>query len=74
LSEQNQAKSLILLVPMEGLEPTQYYYRGILNPLRLPFRHIGLGACPTALSWRRQSGFVTSFANLTERLPRAQAD
>jgi hypothetical protein len=26
---------------MERLELSRYYYRGILNPLRLPFRHIG---------------------------------
>lgn len=29
------------LVPKVGLEPTRYCYRGILNPLRLPFRHLG---------------------------------
>jgi hypothetical protein len=29
------------LVPMERLELSRCYHRGILNPLRLPFRHIG---------------------------------
>jgi hypothetical protein len=29
------------LVPRVGLEPTQTYVRGILSPLRLPFRHPG---------------------------------
>ena len=59
---------------MERLELSRCYHRGILNPLRLPFRHIGLGACPTVLSWRRQSGFVTSFGNLSERLLDPHAD
>jgi hypothetical protein len=29
------------VVPVAGLEPAQHYCRGILNPLRLPFRHTG---------------------------------
>ena len=29
------------VVPGIGLEPIRYFYRGILNPLRLPFRHPG---------------------------------
>jgi hypothetical protein len=29
-------------MPGVGLEPTQYCYRGILSPVRLPFRHPGL--------------------------------
>jgi hypothetical protein len=28
-------------VPGEGLEPSRYFYRRILSPLRLPFRHPG---------------------------------
>ena len=28
------------MVGMEGFEPSQYYYQGILSPSRLPFRHI----------------------------------
>lgn len=31
----------MFMVPVVGLEPTRYCYRGILNPLRLPFRHTG---------------------------------
>ena len=34
-------KSLIFLVPKAGLEPARPLRRGILNPLRLPFRHLG---------------------------------
>ena len=30
-----------LVVPKVGLEPTRPLSRGILNPLRLPFRHLG---------------------------------
>ena len=29
-------KILPILVPLAGLEPARYFYRGILNPLRLP--------------------------------------
>ena len=29
------------LVPKAGLEPARPLRRGILNPLRLPFRHLG---------------------------------
>ena len=29
-----------LVVGMEGVEPSQYCYQGILSPSRLPFRHI----------------------------------
>ena len=29
------------LVPKAGLEPAHPLGRGILNPLRLPFRHLG---------------------------------
>ena len=32
---------LTQLVPKVGLEPTHPLRRGILNPLRLPFRHLG---------------------------------
>ena len=53
------------LVPMERLELSRYYYRGILNPLRLPFRHIGspcgLPASPNAAEMRRQSDFDAFF-------------
>lgn len=30
------------MVPKAGLEPARPLRRGILNPLRLPFRHLGL--------------------------------
>lgn len=36
-------KPLILMVPKAGLEPARPQRRGILNPLRLPFRHLGHG-------------------------------
>ena len=29
------------MVPKAGLEPARYFYRRILSPLRLPFRHLG---------------------------------
>ena len=29
------------MVPKAGLEPARLLQRGILNPLRLPFRHLG---------------------------------
>ena len=29
------------MVPVERLELSRCYHRGILNPLRLPFRHTG---------------------------------
>ena len=29
------------VVPKAGLEPARTHVRGILNPLRLPFRHLG---------------------------------
>ena len=38
-----QRKPLYLLVPKAGLEPARPLRRGILNPLRLPFRHLGTG-------------------------------
>ena len=47
------------LVPMERLELSRYCYRGILNPLRLPFRHIGNSASPNVQAGARQSGFAT---------------
>ena len=31
----------IFVVPVTGLEPVQYRYRGILSPLCLPFHHTG---------------------------------
>jgi hypothetical protein len=34
---------LFLLVPGERLELSRYHYRWILSPLRLPFRHPGMG-------------------------------
>ncbi len=33
------------LVPKAGLEPAHPLRRGILNPLRLPFRHLGMRVC-----------------------------
>ncbi len=40
---------------MERLELSRCYHRGILNPLRLPFRHIGTFAVPSAALKKRQS-------------------
>ena len=31
-------------MPKAGLEPARYRYRGILSPMRLPFRHTGNGS------------------------------
>ena len=33
--------SLIMMVPGAGVEPAQYFYRGILSPLRLPISPSG---------------------------------
>ena len=35
-------RTSIRLVPGEGVEPSRYFYRRILSPLRLPFRHPGV--------------------------------
>lgn len=35
--------SIIFVVPEAGLEPARSCPRGILSPLRLPFRHFGIG-------------------------------
>ena len=40
------------VVPVAGLEPARCHHRGILNPLRLPFRHTGtrdMGRIPPVL-------------------------
>ena len=42
----------LVLVPKAGLEPARPQRRGILNPLRLPFRHLG----PKRLSFRVTKG------------------
>ncbi len=34
-------REFCVLVPKVGVEPTRHCWRGILNPLRLPFRHLG---------------------------------
>ena len=34
-------RDIELVVPVTGLEPVQYCYRGILSPLCLPFHHTG---------------------------------
>ena len=39
----NRIRLKEVLVPKVRLELTRYCYRGILNPLRLPFRHLGTG-------------------------------
>ena len=36
-------KQCFAMVPKAGLEPARCHQRGILNPLRLPFRHLGMG-------------------------------
>ena len=41
--QSKRRKPLYLLVPKAGLEPARPLRRGILNPLRLPFRHLGTG-------------------------------
>ena len=51
LLSENKPKSLDLLtsslyfkrVPEEGLEPSLHYWKRILSPQRLPFRHSGIG-------------------------------
>ena len=37
-----QPRLLRFMVPKAGLEPARPLRRGILNPLRLPFRHLGI--------------------------------
>ena len=47
----------LIVVPKAGLEPARYRYRGILSPMRLPFRHFGnasiisLAACFRKYVW-----------------------
>ena len=55
------------VVPMERLELSRYCYRGILNPLRLPFRHLGNRRCPNPPIGARQSGFTTNDWSKTYR-------
>jgi hypothetical protein len=43
-----------IFVPKEGLEPSHPFGWRILNPLRLPFRHFGLGALSTEARLRAQ--------------------
>ena len=33
------------MVPKERIELSRHCWRGILNPLRLPFRHLGTNVC-----------------------------
>ena len=44
-----------VLVPGAGVEPAQYFYRGILSPLRLPISPSGhsgwIFRLPTQFSW-----------------------
>ena len=35
----------VKLVPKERIELSRHCWRGILNPLRLPFRHLGFKSC-----------------------------
>ena len=44
------------VVPKVGFEPTRCRQRGILNPLRLPFRHLGHGASLSQSRARRPVG------------------
>jgi hypothetical protein len=50
----SRAKNKPFQVPKEGLEPSRPFGRRILNPLRLPFRHFGLGALSTEGAARAQ--------------------
>ena len=36
---------LDIMVPKERIELSRHCWRGILNPLRLPFRHLGTNVC-----------------------------
>jgi hypothetical protein len=36
---------LDIMVPKERIELSRHCWRGILNPLRLPFRHLGFKSC-----------------------------
>ena len=48
------------LVPITGLEPARTLIRGILSPLRLPFRHIGM---------RGEVGFEPTAAAVSDDIP-----
>ena len=64
---------------MERLELSRCCHRGILNPLRLPFRHIGTFGCPNrqveegqSLKQGNSGEFGLSFKilrNLLSRIP-----
>ena len=61
------------MVPGEGVEPSRYFYRRILSPLRLPFRHPGsIESCikrslenPIISQSRKVNGRATTFALIT---------
>lgn len=53
-----------MLVPLTGLGPVQYRYRGILSPLCLPFHHSGIPL--SILSY--EMGRVKEKATASERV------
>ena len=60
------------MVPRAGLEPACPYGRWILSPLRLPFRHLGIGEDQAALAAEDEivpEPLVTGQAGGLERHP-----
>jgi hypothetical protein len=46
-------------VPKERIELSRHCWRGILNPLRLPFRHLGTNVCTGPLFIHRTKDFLS---------------
>ena len=63
-----------LVVPKAGLEPARPLKRGILNPLRLPFRHLGPLLSMYFLVLIFKSTYVNLISVPTKRLPATTAD
>ena len=63
-----------MLVPKAGLDPARPLKRGILNPLRLPFRHLGPLLSVYFLVLIFKSTYVNLISVPTKRLPATTAD
>ena len=60
-------------VPGVGIEPTYSFEWGILSPLRLPFRHPGLGCAASMVPDARGDGNARSLCGLVDAVARGSA-
>jgi hypothetical protein len=58
----------IMVVPRGGLEPPCGYPRWILSPLRLPFRHLGMGVLCDADSGDRPKSLARNYIRVSEEI------